>query len=341
VRDHVSREFTILREDAFAFPVVGTPSAAARRAAPRPGFTFDVRVTVPRGLVVAAGGEDEGRTSNAEKTTYRFGSRVPVPFLNVAIAAYDVTERDGVRLYAFHEDAEGARRVLERVGAAVKLLGAWLGPPASPPRFTIFEIPDGWGSQAHLVAGVMQTAAAFRDAGKLGELYHELSHLWNPPEGDAPSPRWNEGLAMFLQRRLADALDGGASVAEAEKRVASRVLEDASSSRLDAVPLADYGRQGMTDHSYSVAFLWFAVLSRAAGEERMLAALRDVFQAHMKSGLSTRELLAGLESRLGRVARDVDADWVTSVAWVAKLRAAGSVDALARTYASKAEERGP
>jgi len=124
VKDHVSREFTLLREDAYAFPVVGEPSSASRRAAPRPGFTFDVRVTVPRGLVVATGGEPRGVEARGAQATYRFASAVPVPFLDIAAAAYEVTDEGGIRIYAFREDAEGARRLRGRVRSALELLSS-------------------------------------------------------------------------------------------------------------------------------------------------------------------------------------------------------------------------
>jgi hypothetical protein len=57
IKDHVSRDFTIIREDAFAFPVLGVPSWSANRTAPREPFAFAARVTVPADFVVAMGGE--------------------------------------------------------------------------------------------------------------------------------------------------------------------------------------------------------------------------------------------------------------------------------------------
>ncbi|MGW8281676.1 MAG: hypothetical protein ACWGON_00130, partial [Gemmatimonadota bacterium] len=46
VRDHISRDFTMLREDACAFPMVGVPSIERNRAAPRAPFEFAVSMTV-------------------------------------------------------------------------------------------------------------------------------------------------------------------------------------------------------------------------------------------------------------------------------------------------------
>ena len=72
----------------------------------------------------------------------------------------------------------------------------------------MIEIPEGFGSQASATAGIILDASAFGDQAQLPQLYHELSHFWNPRDLDVPSPRWNEGLAMYLQYRLARELDG-------------------------------------------------------------------------------------------------------------------------------------
>jgi hypothetical protein len=42
----------------------------------------------------------------------------------------------------------------------------------------VIEIPEGWGSQ-HGVGYILQTADAFRDSKRVGELYHEVAHNWN------------------------------------------------------------------------------------------------------------------------------------------------------------------
>jgi hypothetical protein len=113
------------------------------------------------------------------------------------------------------------------------------------------EIPDGWGSQASLAGGIIQVAGAFRDSDRMQELYHELSHLWNAVDLDAPSPRWNEGLAMFLQGRLAREIDGWDGESAALDRTAARLLERCGSGEpCGSVPLRHYGDEELTDYSY-------------------------------------------------------------------------------------------
>lgn len=82
IRDRVSRDFTIVREDAYAFPVVGVPFWKANRAAVREPFTFAARITVPGDVTVAMGGEPTGRAAHDSLVAWTYRSTDPLPFLN-------------------------------------------------------------------------------------------------------------------------------------------------------------------------------------------------------------------------------------------------------------------
>ncbi len=73
IQDHVSREFTILREDALAFPVLGAPSWDAYRTVRREPFAFEVSAHGARG----AGRRDGRRGRGASRR--RLGRRLDVP----------------------------------------------------------------------------------------------------------------------------------------------------------------------------------------------------------------------------------------------------------------------
>jgi hypothetical protein len=107
VKDHIDPEFTIVRADAYAFPVVAVASEEKNRSIPLADFSFDLRVTVPSDLTVADGGELVDRTEKGRRTTWHYRSVSSVPFLNLAIAKYDVAEKDGIKLYSFPKDREG------------------------------------------------------------------------------------------------------------------------------------------------------------------------------------------------------------------------------------------
>ncbi|HVP14078.1 MAG TPA: hypothetical protein VMS88_00960, partial [Terriglobales bacterium] len=259
VHDHIDTTFTILRTDALAFPDVGGLSDAANRSAPRASFVYDASVRVPARLVVATGGRPTRIGHDDGTVTWRYQSGRPSPFLNLCIAPYDTLSRGAVRVFYFPADSAGGRRLMSAAESAMATYRRWFGPLRETPEVCVSEIPDGWGSQADAVGGIIQSAAAFRDRHRLFELYHELSHLWNVEDTDSPSPRWNEGLASFLENLMMEELDGWTRRAAADSStivwLKGRLAADTSLSR---VPLVDYGRRSMTDWSYSVGGILFA-----------------------------------------------------------------------------------
>ena len=253
IKDHVDRSFTIIREDAYAFPVVGQASWAAFRAQPRRDFTFVAKVRVPVGQVVAASGIAERPARAGGDVIWSYRSNAPVPFLNITIAPYGVMQGPGARVFHFEEDSLGARRVVRAVTDARRLLTEWYGTLVDTTSLAIMEIPRGFGSQASLSGGIIQTQDAFRDPAELRQLYHELSHLWNAVDVDVAPPRWNEGLATFLQYRISEALDGWTDWTGVTDQVDARIRRRCGADAVcDSVALSDFGRRGITDLSYSV-----------------------------------------------------------------------------------------
>ena len=333
IQDRIDPEFTILRVDAYAFPVVGVPSREGNKAIPMSDFPFQVRVTVPKGLTVANGGELVGRDEHGDRVTWRYRSLAPAPFLNVTIAPYELTEADGIRLFAFPKDHEGAIRVRKAARDALALYERWFGPTATPPRFALIEIPRDWGSQASLAGGVIQTASTFQDPGGMIELYHEISHFWNVPDREPQSPRWNEGLASYLQYRVAEELEGRKDLDEVLEARVTRLRERLPGTpRLAEVPFADYGKAGMTDESYPVGRLMFAVLEKAVGPDGFRRIVGGFYQRYKTTGATTRDFIAFAGQTGGAPVAALLGEWMTSTRWVSRLSTGQSLTEIAASY---------
>lgn len=120
---------------------------------------------------------------------------------------------------------------------------------------TFIEIPDGWGSQAD-VTTILQSAAAFKVPEQHREVYHEISHLWDVPSIDRPSPRWNEGLASFLEYLVTQEVSGKSVVdARANQLIARLRSSLPEHSDWRTALLVDYGHARLTDLSYSAGAL--------------------------------------------------------------------------------------
>lgn len=333
VKDRIDSAFTILREDALAFPGIAGIVDSANRQRPTVDFTYRASIRVPSNLVVATAGR-QSRVINADgTTTWTYISDGASPFVNIAIAPFDTVSQNGVRIFHFTGDSLGARRLMRNTQRALALLTDWFGPLHTAPSLSITEIPDGWGSQASLVGGIIQTAAAFRDSTRMGELYHELSHLWNAPDLENPSPRWNEGLAMFVEDLLRERVDSWQKRAESENNDIARVRRIiAGDSSLSRVPMIDYGRINNTGRSYSVGELMFATLFDLVGEAEFNKIIGGYYQ-RFGSGGRTRDFISFAKQTSSRDLNAFFDDWLLSTHWTDLVANSSSISELAAHYA--------
>lgn len=348
VRDRIDPEFTIVRPDGHAYPEIGRPSLAERRAGGLPRFDYRARITVPTDgpddvgpLTVANGGRLVGVVENeGGTTTWTYENVLPAWRMDFAVAPYGVLERGDSRVYWLPGDSAGAARILDALTATMALYRARFGPLAHDTPFAVIEIPDGFGSQAD-VTSILQTAAAFRDSARVREIYHEISHLWNVRPTDV-SPRWNEGLATFLEYRTADELEGTATLDERVAFIAGWVLDLLEKRpELGDVRMADYGERGTTDLAYSVGMLMFDALHRTVGPETFDAIVGGFYRRFVESGASTDDFVAFADESTELDLRPLFDDWLYTTRWRERLAAGESIEEMAAGYRGSAPQARP
>ncbi len=324
IQDRVDEAFTIIREDADAYPTVRVPSSAKNRAAGLPDFDYTARITVPESHVVANGGILVERTVRGGLATYVYRNAKPAWRMDFAIARYGTIEGPGLRVFFLPGDGEGARRVLEAARASMALYADWFGPLHDAPAFTVIEIPDGWGSQAD-VTSILQAAAAFRDPARLHELYHETSHLWNVRALDRPSCRWEEGLATFLESLLEERFAGGPPLADRALEVSRSLRESAAKEpRLKTVPMIDYGKEEMTGYAYRTGMLMFNALYNTVGPERFNAIIGGYYQRYQATGATAAQFVALAQTAAARDLRPLFDEWLLTTRWFEALPSGAS-----------------
>jgi hypothetical protein len=292
VQDSLDPAFTIIRPESAAYPHLADPTRTSLEYRfGRGNDTFDqvASVTVPDALVVASGLDLSEKRARDGWTTWEYRSNQPASQIILPVAPYEVLETAAARIYFFPEDREGAQRVAKGIARAMALLEDWLGPPGSRASFAVVEIPEWYGSQA-LRPTVIQDAGAFRDAGAMPELYHEISHFWNVTDPSPAPSRWDEGLAMYLQEITHQELDQGAenlaSTWETTFQWLKRQLDEHPEYR--GVPLIRAGELNLTSVlSYGGGQLMFALLHYRLGVDQLLALLREFNEAHVASGATS------------------------------------------------------
>lgn len=336
VQDRVDTGFTIIRPDAFAYPKPGVPSMDALRSTPLDAFSYEVRVTVPESLVVANGGRLVSRTLRNGEATYTYHNVKPAWRIDLAIARYRTLRAGATRVFYLPGDSAGAGGVLRAADTTLRLYTSWFGPLRDSSSFAVIEIPDGWGSQAD-VSSIIQSAAAFRDSTRRREVYHEVSHLWNVRSNDRPAPRWEEGLATFLEYLTQERIEGR-PVLEERAGVLARWLREtlARDSSKRTVPMIAYGRAGLTDLSYSVGMLMFDVLYGVVGQDRFNSIIGGYYREYASGGATTDDFVR-YAKRVSHTNLDrFFDDWIYTARWYDRIAAGATVPDLVRYYRSVA-----
>ncbi len=332
VKDHIDTAFTIIRSDALAFPIVGGRNEAVNRRLPNEPFAYDASVRVPARYLVATGGTVMRTPHDDGTVTWRYRSGRPSPFLDLSLAPFDTVTAGGVRFFYFPADSTGARFLAHGAEGAMRTLSQWFGPLHAEAKLTINEIPDGWGSQSDLVGGIIQSAAAFRDTTRINELYHELTHLWNTPDLDVPSPRWNEGLASFLEDLMKERLNGWTGRGAYETRLLAWLNDQmAKDSTLRSVPFIDYGNRQATGWSYTVGNFLFSTLYDLVGAEEFNRIVGGYFRKYPNGG-TTRGLVTFAKQTASTDLSAFFDDWMFTPRWTSLVATAASVADLAAHY---------
>ncbi len=314
VKDHINKEYTVIRPDARTYPEVGIPSWRSNRAAGFSEFDYCVEISVPEGLVVANGGALVEKKSTDGRIVYVYRSKMPTWRMDFAIADYEVL-RDSdktFRIFHFPKDKSGAESLLSALDETMALYRDWFGPLQTFKGLTVIEIPNGYGSQAD-AAVILQEASSFENLDNLYAFYHELSHLWNVEPQDPMPPRFeSEGLATFLQYLVQEKLEGkDKAVEEAVQRIRKRLQDQfAKNPSAAGIPMIDLGEKQMTGLAYTKGMLFFYLLYEIMGEEPFLETVGDFYQKYAGSGATAGEFVEFFQAKADADLETLMQDWI-------------------------------
>jgi hypothetical protein len=252
--------------------------------------------------------------------------------MDFAIAKYTELASGPIRVYHLPGDELGAASVARAAEQSLGIYTRWFGPLRESTVLTFIEIPDGWGSQAD-VTTIIQSAAAFKDPQQHREVYHEISHLWNVPPTDRPSPRWNEGLASFLEYLVTQEVTGRPIVDARANQLIDWLRGSLSThAAWREVPLVDYGRARLTDLSYSVGAVYFDLLYRLAGREAFNKIISSFATDFGARGGSTQDLMDIVRKTAKMDLSQLNKDWIFTTAWADRVEHSASIQELEVYY---------
>ena len=314
VKDHIDEQYSLIRPDALAYPMLADPSFANLFAAYRSKFTYQVSATVPPGYRAACGGELLDSHTYQDRSTFVFRSKIPTWRIDVAVAqfALEGSADDNLEIYYLPEDSTGARRILKASRDAVEFYTTMFGKPMGYKGYTIIEIPDGWGSQASDYY-FLQTAAAFKDSTKLREVYHEIGHTWNAMQSpEVERCRYfDEAFASFFQALAVRQFEGeDAFKAEMERTRSSFVQRAGRNPQALETPIAGYGAKELGGFSYTKGAWSLYVLYELVGEETFASIIREMLATYWDKPIDFGKFQKLCEEVSGRDLRKYFQEWI-------------------------------
>jgi aminopeptidase N len=216
----------------------------------------------------------------------------------------------------------------------LNLFSEWWGKLEESKPFSIIEIPSGYGSQADVTC-ILQTSDAFNDSTNLRQLYHEISHLWNVKSNDIYFPRWNEGLATFIEYLTIEKLENRPYLDYVTDWFLKQVRKELESdSILNKTPMIDFGKMGIQSNSYTVGMIMFRVLYQIIGENDFNKCIRTYYSTYYFKGATTDEFVATAKKVSTKKLSKFFDDWIYSTKYTELIKKGLTVNEMCNLYSS-------
>jgi len=280
VKDKVDEDFSLLRPDSLAYPIISTPVIQSLYSFHRNAdFTYELRVDVPKGYIAACGGELTETREMDGRSTFFIRNRKPTWRIDIAISRFAILrdKESKIEIYVLEEHKESAERLLREATRVLNFYSESFGRLESFRKYKIIEIPDGWGSQAGDNYN-LQTSTTFTDPKDVSKLYHELAHIWNvKPKDEVQRCRWfDEGFASYFEGLAIREFQGQTAFEEYMDKRRESFIENAKDDRLCViVPIVDYGKHEIGRNSYSKGAWTLYILNLIIGDKAFKKAIRN------------------------------------------------------------------
>ncbi|RYZ51105.1 MAG: M1 family peptidase [Sphingobacteriales bacterium] len=290
-------------------------------------FSYDARVTVPKGLFALMSATNPQQLSDSG--VYHFNMEIPVPAYLMALAVGDVRFKsiDGrTGVYAEPNMIDKAAWELADMGrmvtAAEKLYG-----PYRWGRYDVIVLPPGFpigGMENPRLTFATPTIIA-GDRSLVNLIAHELAHSWsgNLVTNHTWNDFWlNEGFTVYFERRLTESMTDKSyadMLWELGYQDLQTTLNDLGKDSKDTHLKIDLtGRDpddGLTDIAYEKGALFLKQIENQVGRPRFDQFLKNYFNAHAFKTITTEAFLQYLHNNLIKGDKELEKN-LNIEAWV-------------------------
>jgi leukotriene-A4 hydrolase len=273
-------------------------------------YTYDAKVTVPKGLLALMSAENPQKKS--ADGVYTFKMDKPIPAYLMALAVGDIgfsAVGPNTGVYAEPAILVKARKELEDLDTLVNKAEALYGPYRWG-RYDVLVLPSGFpigGMENPKLTFCTPTILA-GDKSLVNLIAHELAHNWsgNLVTNATWNDFWlNEGFTVYFERRITEAMYGKDYVDmlwELGYQDMEAAVNDLGPKSKDTWLKLDLkGRDpdvGLTDIAYEKGAAFLYLIEKTVGRENMDKFLRDYFDSHAFKTITTDQFIVYLYDNL-------------------------------------------
>jgi len=279
-------------------------------------FTYDARISVPKGLMALMSAENPQKKS--DDGIYKFDMKQPIPAYLVALAIGDLAFHafDGTSgVYAEPEQLKAAAYEFAETPDMIKTAEELYGPYVWG-RYDILILPPafpfGGMENPRLTFATPTVIAGDRSLSSL--IAHELAHSWsgNLVTNATWDDFWlNEGFTVYFERRIIEKVKGkdfsdmGSIIGRGDLNNAFSDFGDDGKETCLKLDLKGHNPDdGMTDVPYEKGYLFVVLLERTFGRDKIDAFLKKYFQVYKFKTITTEEFEDYIKTQLDTIQLD-------------------------------------
>ncbi len=285
-------------------------------------FSYDAKITVPKGLMALMSAANPEKTSENGVYTFKMAQKIPAYLLALSVGELEYKKYDEISgVYAEPVMLEKSFKEFEdlpkMIKAAEELYGkyAWekydilLLPPSFP--FGGMENPRLTFATPTILAG---------DKSLTSLIAHELAHSWsgNLVTNATWNDFWlNEGFTVYFERRIMEKIQGKSyakmleflGFQDLEKTLIS--LKDKPKDTHLKLDLTDRDPDdGVTEIAYEKGYFFLRMIEDVVGREKMDNFIKNYFQTNAFQTMNTESFIEYLQKNLPETAKIDLKEWI-------------------------------
>ena len=329
VKETLSPNFTMLRAQAFAYPVFAEANLASiKNAWANKGFLQFADITLPGANVIVGTLDITEKNLVGEQTKVALKSNRPTNLMALAIAPYQSLSSGPVTASFLHGGEAGAKQLLGLVAGQMDSLANLLGAPTSGATLNIINVPNGYGNSA--ATGALFLETSFLSAPSLTpKIKKTINDLWKSNNA-GKSGNWSNGLDKLIDLEIANP-----DMMQEFQMMTFNTAEQlfGANKLIGKTALEDYVVEGLLTEGDNVSGLAFAVLYNLLGRDEFFKMVRNL-RADLNSGYADMATVAEfLQKNLrNKKAKKFAKNWFSSGKAGKDMAKAASFHALVKRY---------